>query len=87
MFVDQSGSMVEVARKKWNQLHPEYKDCSFYTQSPTDPVPASTVPKGGFTAILQTMGICPTPNPAATLSHLSTLLDSAEGKILFLEHG
>ena len=86
-FVDQSGAMIEVARKKWNMLRPEYRNCSFYTQSTTDPLPATTVPKAGFTTVLQTMGICSTPNPAATLSHLGTLVDPAEGRILLLEHG
>lgn len=86
-FVDQSGPMIEIARKRWDMLHPGYKNCSFYIQSATDPLPATAVPRGGFTTILQTMGICSTPNPAATLSHLATLVDPAEGRILLLEHG
>jgi methyltransferase OMS1 len=86
-FVDQSGPMVEIARKRWDMLHPGYKNCSFYIQSATDPLPATAVPKEGFTTILQTMGICSTPNPAATLAHLGTLVDPAEGRLLLLEHG
>ncbi|KAL2046313.1 hypothetical protein N7G274_001760 [Stereocaulon virgatum] len=86
-FVDQSGPMVEIARKRWDMLHPGYENCSFYIQSANDPLPATAVPKGGFTTILQTMGICSTLNPAANLSHLGTLVDPAEGRILLLEHG
>ena len=86
-FVDQSGAMVEIARKKWNTLHPEYEHCSFHTQSATDPLPASALPELGFTTIVQTMGICSTPKPAATLAHLATLADPKNGKILLLEHG
>ena len=86
-FVDQSGAMVEIVRKKWNTLHPDYEHCSFYTQSATDPLPASAIPETGFTTIVQTMGICSTPKPAATLAHLATLADPRDGKILLLEHG
>ncbi len=83
-FVDQSGAMVEIARKKWNALHPDYEHCSFRTQSTMDPLP---VPETGFTTIVQTMGICSTPQPAATLAHLATLADPKDGRLLLLEHG
>lgn len=86
-FVDQSGAMVEIARKKWNSLHPAYEHCSFLTQSATDPLPASATPEMGFTTIMQTMGICSTPAPAATLAHLGGLADPKNGRILLLEHG
>ena len=86
-FVDQSGPMVEIARKKWNALHPNYEHCSFHTQSDMDPLPVSAVPETGFTTIVQTMGICSTPRPAAALAYLATLADPNEGRILLLEHG
>lgn len=86
-FVDQSGPMVEIARKKWNAVHPDYEHCSFHTQSAMDPLPASALPRTGFTTIVQTMGLCSTPQPAATLSHLASLADPEDGKILLLEHG
>lgn len=86
-FVDRSGPMVEIARRKWGLLHPEYENCSFHTQPAMDPLPASTVPKEGFTTIVQTMGVCSTPEPAATLAHLGTLADAVEARILLLEHG
>ena len=86
-FVDQSGAMVEIARKKWNGLHPKHEHCSFHTQSAMDPLPASALPETGFTTIVQTMGICSTPKPAATLAHLASLADPKVGRILLLEHG
>ena len=86
-FVDQSGAMVEIARKKWNALHPNYEHCSFHTQSAMDPLPASALPEQGFTTIVQTMGVCSTPTPAATLAHLANMADPKDGRILLLEHG
>lgn len=86
-FVDQSEPMVEIARKKWNSLHPGYEYCSFHTQSAMDPLPASAMPEKGFTTIVQTMGICSTPTPAATLAHLGSLANPSDGKLLLLEHG
>ena len=86
-FVDRSGAMVEIARKKWNALHPKYEHCSFHTQSATDPLPASALPETGFTTIVQTMGIGSTPRPAATLAHLASLADPKDGRILLLEQG
>lgn len=83
-FVDQSGPMVNIARRKWDEMHPRYKNVAFRVQSATDPM---AIPKKGFTTILQTMGVCSTPNPAATLAHLGSLADPKEGRILLLEHG
>ena len=86
-FVDQSGAMVEIARKKWNSLYPGYEHCSFHIQSATDPLLPCAIPETGFTTIVQTMGICSTPTPAATLAHLGGLANPKDGKLLLLEHG
>ena len=86
-FVDQSEAMVEIARKKWHALYPNLEHCSFYTQSAMDPLPASALPETGFTTIVQTMGVCSTPTPAATLAHLASMVDPKDGRILLLEHG
>ena len=86
-FVDQSKAMVDIARKKWNSLHPDYEHCSFHTQSVMDPLPSCAMPEKGFTTIVQTMGICSTPTPAATLAHLGSLVDPSNGKLLLMEHG
>lgn len=86
-FVDQSEAMAEIARKKWDSLHPGYENCSFQIQSAMDPLPSSAMPETGFTTIVQTMGICSTPTPAVTLAHLGGLADPKDGRILLLEHG
>lgn len=86
-FVDQSGPMIGEAKKKWDLLHPGYEHCSFHEQSAMDPLPASTVPTQGFTTVVETMGVCSTPDPAAMLAHLGTLVEPVEGRILLLEHG
>ena len=52
-----------------------------------DPLPASAMPEDGFTTIVQTMGICSTPTPGATLAHLGSLASPSDGKLLLLEHG
>ena len=87
VFVDKSGAMMDVARKKWNALHPDYQHCSFHTQSATDPLPTSALPQKGFTTIVQTMGVGSTPRPAATLAHLASLADPQDGRLLLLEQG
>ena len=89
-FVDRSAPMIEVAMKKWQALHPRYGKAKFYTQSVMEPLPTDTsknIPTEGFTTIVQTMGICSTPNPSAALAHLGTLAHPTEGRILLLEHG
>ena len=86
-FVDQSGAMVEIARKKWISLYPGYEHCSFHIQSAMEPLPPCAMPETGFTTIVQTMGICSTPTPAATLAHLGGLANPNDGKLLLLEHG
>ena len=90
-FLDQSEPMVEITRKKWGALHPGFEKVEFYTQSVMDPLPrpedSKSIPKEGFTTIVQTMGVCSTPSPSAALARLSTLAHPSEGKILLLEHG
>lgn len=77
--------MVEIARKKWQALHPDFEPAAFYTQSAQLPLPAQ--PREGFTTVVQTMGICSTPHPAAALAHLGSLAHPSEGRVLLLEHG
>ena len=86
-FVDQSRPMIDIAREKWRPLHPDYENCSFHTQSAMDALPKEAVPRDGFTTILQTMGICSTPEPAKTLAYLGALAHPTDGRILLLEHG
>lgn len=91
-FVDQSAPMVRIARDKFYTLHPTYHAAAFYTQSARSPLPSSTTstpgPEGGcYDTIVQTMGLCSTPEPTALLAHLGTLAKPDTGRILLLEHG
>lgn len=85
-LVDLSPEMMELCRQKWKLLHPDYAAVSFHTQSALLPLPHPP-PGKGYTTILQTFGLCSTPQPAALLRHLGTLLDKDEGRVLLLEHG
>ena len=91
-FVDQSGPMVEIARRKWRELHPHPHPkevaVTFLTQPLTSPLPKSSTDRHeDFTSIIQTMGICSTPDPSAALAHLGRLAHPTEARILLLEHG
>lgn len=65
--------------------HPDYKKCRFLRQSAHDPIPRPA--PGGFDFVIQTMGLCSTPNPSALLKHLARLTNPTRGRILLLEHG
>ena len=79
--------MLQIAMKKWRELHPKPVPdtaIAFRKQSALDPL---EMPKDGYDTIVQTMGVCSTPIPAETLSHLGTLLNPKTGRFLLLEHG
>jgi methyltransferase OMS1 len=40
-----------------------------------------------YTTVVQTMGLCSTPQPAALLARLGDLADANGGRVLLLEHG
>ena len=82
--VDQSEAMMAIARAKFEKLHPNYHSVNFRVQSAADPVPA---PAEGFDTILQTMGLCSTPDPVGMLRHFGSMLNPDNGQILLLEHG
>ena len=89
-FVDQSGPMLEIAKKKWQESGHSVGRASWVKQSVVDPLPVVgswSPPQEGFTTIVQTMGVCSTPSPSAALAHLGTLVHQTEGRILLLEHG
>ena len=92
-FLDQSWPMLEIAKAKWQHMYPknDYRDLSprkteikFHKQSASNFVDA---PKEGYDTIIQTMGICSTPNPLETLEHLGGLLNPENGRLLLIEHG
>ena len=67
------------------EIHPEYRPCKFVTQSAHDAIPCPS--PSGFDTILQTMGLCSTPNPSGLLAHLGSMINPDKGQILLLEHG
>lgn len=91
-FVDLSAPMVDIARKTFQSKYPGYGPVQFLTQSALDPLPSSPITdavrrQGGYDYILQTMGLCSTPEPVQLLKHLGGLAHPGRGRILLLEHG
>ena len=91
-FVDLSAPMIDLARKKFERKYPGYSPVQFLTQSALDPLPPSQITnlarhQGGYDFVLQSMGLCSTPEPVQLLRHLGELAHPDRGKILLLEHG
>lgn len=94
-FVDLSPMMIEIARKKFEKLYPGFQkvafqvgDASQITPSPpAGKTPPTVTRKPYFDTVLETMGLCSTPDPVALLRHLGDLTEPAQGRILLLEHG
>ncbi|KAK4542194.1 hypothetical protein LTR36_007041 [Oleoguttula mirabilis] len=96
-FVDLSPQMVEVCRKKWAALFGSQKEMSrlkqtlqvrFMTGSALDSMPLAPTGRK-YDTIIQTMGLCSTPSPAALLTNMVQHLDTSnpQARILLLEHG
>ncbi|MCJ1356853.1 MAG: hypothetical protein MMC33_006849 [Icmadophila ericetorum] len=84
-MVDNSTEMLKIAKQHFHDTQPEYKKCKFISQSALKPIqPAS---ESGFDTILQTMGLCSTPEPSELLVRLGSLVKPETGQILLLEHG
>ena len=91
-FVDLSAPMVDIARKKFERKYPGYGSVQFLTQSALDALPSSPITdavrrQGGYDFVIQSMGLCSTPEPVQLLKHLGELTHPSRGKILLLEHG
>jgi methyltransferase OMS1 len=101
-FLDLSAQMVEACKRKWASLYPASSTTAadfkpglairFSTTSavgPMPPAPESENGNGKYTTIIQTMGLCSTPQPQALLFNLSEHLDHSnpDSRILLLEHG
>ncbi|KAF7165259.1 hypothetical protein CNMCM6106_001456 [Aspergillus hiratsukae] len=87
-FVDLSPQMIEVARNKFEKLHPGFKNVTFRAQDAKDVVPPSARAKPAYyDTIVQTMGLCSMPDPVGTLRHLGSITEPQKGQILLLEHG
>ena len=92
VFVDQSAEMIEIAKRKWRLLHPNYAHATFLVQDAAEPLPQDVVPSGGFDTVVQTMGVCSCADPSGVLKRVGGYVkkksDGEEGgKVLLVEHG
>ncbi|RAQ53433.1 ubiquinone/menaquinone biosynthesis-related protein [Aspergillus flavus] len=87
-FVDLSPQMVEIARGKFQKLHPDFKNVNFRAQDVKEVAPPTTGDKRAYyDTIVQTMGLCSMPDPVGALRHLGSITEPEKGQILLLEHG
>ncbi|KAI4172517.1 MAG: hypothetical protein LQ343_003511 [Gyalolechia ehrenbergii] len=82
-LLDQSKEMIEVARAKWRETHPNEGVCRLIIRSALDPLPAAPgsidKPEGqGYDTIIATMSLCSTPLPSLFLRNLATGLSYEE---------
>lgn len=84
-MVDQSHEMVTVSRIKWAKTNAWFGNAIFRIQDAAEPVP-SPAPEG-FDTVIQTFGVCSTPEPEKVLRNLGSLVNPNGGRILLLEHG
>ncbi|KAI9717266.1 MAG: hypothetical protein M1812_004793 [Candelaria pacifica] len=84
-MVDQSAEMIDVAKRKFRELHPRFASINYLVQSTASPI--SCPSPRGFDTVIQTMGLCSTSDPADTLKTLGHLINQEHGQILLLEHG
>ncbi|KAK2750964.1 hypothetical protein FQN57_000039 [Myotisia sp. PD_48] len=96
-FVDQSGEMLDIAKSKFAQSHPDFKQVVFRAQDAMQPIdslpscpstPSSPIhPPLKFDTVIQTMGLCSHPDPVSLLMRLASVTEPERGRILLLEHG
>jgi methyltransferase OMS1 len=86
-LLDASGPMLAVAKRKWIDTHKEYfSRVSFKQQSALDPVVPPYGAQDGYDTVIQTMGLCSTPEPVKLLQNIEAATNE-NGQILLLEHG
>ena len=87
-LLDQSAPMLAVARRKWKEEQPEYFHRVFFKQqSALDTITPPHDAQDGYDTVLQTMGLCSTPEPEKLLRNLGVATKEDGGQILLLEHG
>ncbi|KAF1959729.1 S-adenosyl-L-methionine-dependent methyltransferase [Byssothecium circinans] len=87
-LLDSSAPMLAVAKRKWKDTHPEYFSRVFFKQqSAIDPITPPYGAQEGYDTVLQTMGLCSTPEPVKLLHSLEAATKEDGGQILLLEHG
>lgn len=86
-LLDSSGPMLTVAKRKWNDTHKEYFNRVFFKQqSALDPIVPPYGAQDGYDTVIQTMGLCSTPEPVKLLQNIEASTNE-NGQILLLEHG
>ncbi|KAF2747972.1 methyltransferase OMS1 mitochondrial precursor [Sporormia fimetaria CBS 119925] len=86
-FLDASGPMLAIAKRKWKEWQPDYFGrVVLKKQSALDPITPPYGAADGYDTVLQTMGLCSTPEPVRLLRNLESVT-KADGQILLLEHG
>lgn len=86
-LLDASGPMLAVAKRKWNDTHKEYfSRVAFKQQSAIDPIIPPYGAQDGYDTVIQTMGLCSTPEPVKLLQNIEASTNE-DGQILLLEHG
>jgi methyltransferase OMS1 len=86
-LLDASGPMLAVAKRKWIDTHKEYfSRVAFKQQSALEPIVPPYGAQDGYDTVIQTMGLCSTPEPVKLLQNIEACT-SENGKILLLEHG
>ncbi|KZM26983.1 hypothetical protein ST47_g1849 [Ascochyta rabiei] len=86
-LLDSSAPMLEVARRKWNDTHKEYFSRVFFKrQSALDPITPPFDAQDGYDTVVETMGLCSTPEPVKLLQNIEACTKE-DGQILLLEHG
>lgn len=87
-LLDSSGPMLAVAKRKWKDTHPEYFNRVFFKQqSALDSITPPYGAQDGYDTVIQTMGLCSTPEPVRLLRNLEAATKEDGGQILLLEHG
>lgn len=97
-FVDLSAPMVEIARQKFRELYPGFEKAVFRTddartmttctqEEKTDDAKEWRYQRPHFDTVLETMGLCSTPDPVGLLRHLGSITEPQRGRVLLLEHG
>jgi methyltransferase OMS1 len=86
-LLDSSGPMLAVAKRKWIDTHKEYFSRVFYKQqSALEPITPPYGAQGGYDTVIETMGLCSTPEPVKLLQNIEACTKE-DGQILLLEHG
>lgn len=86
-LLDASGPMLAVAKRKWNDTHKEYFSRVFFKQqSALEPIVPPYGAQEGYDTVIQTMGLCSTPEPVKLLQNIEASTKE-DGQILLLEHG